>query len=899
MKKILYFIFFTCFFLNCTAALASEGGEVILDLDAPGQEMHEITLESQINDVIEVGQYFDLNYPGNRINEDFIEDVRKFFPNAGLQELYDKQALIRDGVKFYRFFRDTYNSVKEKMLIPEEPPLVVADKDYDTGYKEEYIETAPDQLAVIEDFKKVLSYGPDSRDYKAFEQKYIKDHAKDMPKDKLDRFAMMVKKLDWKKLPFYGVIFEDPFSGKDGMGKWVEADGVKLRAITAGSKTGKNKNMRGAVHFSLKDGYAVLALPSGEFSKPKIDFSGSENLESASVFYPFPERQVGEGNSDLAVYTENFAIPVLFTMKDSAQPLKLNGAVKFTLCKTDGSGCQSMELKPGLILEPGDDFRSAVNNFVIQSFNNLPQTGSGDVELKEAVVDTEKDGGEVLRLIFKQSAPVAKFDVFIDDASHLAFERPRVAINGDDIIARLIPLQKDAKLEGKEFDVTVRYGSNDSFRTKITAKESSWFDFMQNKLTVGIILLGILGGFILNFMPCVFPVLSIKLISLTKFGARSGNKTSKNFLLTVGGIFASFFVIAALLSLLKYLGYSIGWGMQFQSPSFLVLMIFVITLFMAQIWGLFDFRIPDKLNRFLTKRDENDNLVHFLTGILIVLMATPCTAPYLATAIGFALSGSVMDIFVIMMAVAFGLSIPYFLLLFIADITIYLPKPGPWMNKLNNFMILMLLLTLVWLFSILYAQAGIAAAAWLFLFSFLFLAVVWFFNLLMRAIDLRPENEADKKRLRRFFRFIALSLCALLVLLSLWNTHRDFTERQEQELASKERVINYDEIAAYIRDDKIVIVSVGADWCLTCVYNDVSVFSKYRFKEMLRNEDVVMIDIDWTNYNAEVLDFMEKFGRKGLPFYVLFSKMIPDGMVLPEVLSETELLKIIRDIQGK
>ncbi len=899
MKKIFYLIFFACFFLNGVICSAAEEGNIELDLtdaDLP----QEITLQDQINTVLEVGNFFEKNYPGDMILEDLTDDLAKFFPEATTQQLYDRSEWVRDGVRFYRFVKDIYGKVKEKMLMPEEPPLVVAEEDYDTGYNEEYIETKPDEVAVIEDFKKVLSYGPDSRDYKAFKEKYIKDSEKNMPADAFENFSRMLKKLEWKKLPFYGLFYEDPFSGRDGMGEWVKQDENWVRLIAEDSKIGDKKTVRGAVHFHILDGYAVSAYQKGNLPAPTFDFSGSENLEKASIFRPYPERIISDSpENDLIAYSENFAIPVLFEVKDNQSNMKLSADVKFTLCKIETGECREVNAKPEMTLHPGMVFRSAVRNFVAQSFNLLPQT-SGDLKLKAAVIDEgDEKEGQVLRLVYTRLHDTAKVDVFADSEEHLEFQRPRIAINDDEITVRLIPKEKQNDLVGKEFEITVSYNEHDSFREKVVAEKASWFDFMQNKLSLGIVLIAVLGGFILNFMPCVFPVLSVKLISLTGFGKRTQGKLRREFFLTILGIFLSFWIISAVLSLLKYLGYSIGWGMQFQNPFFLVLMIFVVSLFITQLCGLIEFRTPDWVNHLVSKNRDKDGIMHFLTGILVVVMATPCTAPYLGTAVGFALSGSVVDIFVIMTAVALGLSIPYLMLLFVSDISIYLPKPGAWMNKLSRFMILMLILTLIWLMSVLYAQTDVKAIIHLSLYLLVFLVIIALRSSMIRKMEILSEDGEIKRLAYHMINAVVIFVCLVLVFFSMLDVSRHFDRHRKINLENKLQFINYQEIADYVKDDKIVVVAVGADWCLTCMYNDVAVFSNFQVRRLLREENFVLIEVDWTNYNKEVLDFMEKFGRKGLPFYVLFSKMIPDGMVLPEVLTEHGFMKIIEDIKGR
>ena len=214
-------------------------------------------------------------------------------------------------------------------------------------------------------------------------------------------------------------------------------------------------------------------------------------------------------------------------------------------------------------------------------------------------------------------------------------------------------------------------------------------------------------------------------------------------------------------------------------------------------------------------------------------------------------------------------------------------------------MILMLLLTLVWLMSVLYAQTDVKAIIHLSLYLLAFVIFIALRSSIVKKMEVLQEESEIKRLAYHLVNAVIILLCLTLVFFSVLDVNRHFDRHRKINLENKLQFINYQEIADYVKDDNIVIVAVGADWCLTCMYNDVAVFSNFQVRRLLNEEKFVLIEVDWTNYNEEVLDFMEKFGRKGLPFYVLFSKMIPDGMVLPEVLTERSFMKIIEDIKGR
>ena len=868
--------------------------EVILDLDDTETiEKETPTFPEVVDGYISIGKYFNETYPGNEIEKDFSEDVAQKFPNLSQQEVYDREATIRWLIKFYRYGKEVYEDIKAKFLLPEEPPLIVAETEYDLPKKQEYIPS--DDLVVVEDFKKVLSYGGNVRDFKAYKARYEREKQASSQNEGFAKLNTMLKKLEWKKLLFYGVIYEDPFVGKQGTGKWVKSDNVEIRLIAEDSTINNKKDIRGGIHFDLKADYFILAQNYKEYKKPTISFADSKNLVKATYDFPVPLRLSSTDGQTAAVWKGNFMLPLKLAIKDINQPLELKAKAEFTICSREFI-CKEEQVNLELKLEAGEGFYSSVNNFIIQSFYRQPQEKTSVFELKKAVVDEVSPTEEVLRLEFSTKDDLNNFDVYVEDEDNILFERPRISVGDNGITARLSPVNKTQKLENHNFTITARLNDEEYLRKSINVQKASGFDYQIGHLSLSLILMAVIGGFLLNFMPCVFPVLSIKLLSLTKFGATSPEKLRRNFALTIGGIFASFELIAIMLSLLKFGGKSIGWGMQFQNPIFLIIMIFAITIFMAIVWNWLGIKTPQWLKQQLTPKKKTADIAHFFTGALAVLMSTPCTAPYLGTAIGFALGGSIMDIWLVLNAVALGLSLPYILVYYFPNIVDFMPKPGSWMERLNKIMGFMLFLTLVWLLSILYAQMGWSATFRTILYIGAFLFILYYRHQLLDAVDETDFEPEVKERVFCWYNRSIISVLIVILSIALFDGVRSFNTEQEISTSGKEEIINYDKISARIKEGKTVIVAVGADWCLTCKYNDATVFDNAIIENFLKNNNVELIEVDWTSYNKEVLSFMKKFGRQGLPFYVAFSPMVPDGMVLPEILTERNLSKILRSI---
>lgn len=899
MKKFLISVFFACNLLCAHNALAdNEADMAVLSTEeaAPGDDVTEITVPEMFNSFLTIGKYFHEKYPGLDIEKDFSAEVAKVFPELTLQEVYEREQNIRDAVKAYRYFSALYEDVKAKMLVPDAPPLVVDEDEYDKAdNSRSYVDS--DELVVVEDFKKVLSYGSNRRDFEAFAAKYQRDKEKASGKNDIQKLSGLLTKLEWKKLPYYGIIYEDPFTGSKGTGEW-DADGkVKVRLIAEDSTLNNKSHFLGAVHFDLPEDEFIVAQKYQEYIKPQFDFSGSENLKKAKEYYPLPFRLLGSESKDTVVYKDNFAIPLEIDVEDVDKPLVLKAKVDFAVCDFEQK-CRKVELNPVLKLESGEGFYSSVNNFIIQSFNNIPPDNNSGLKIEKAVIDEGNGNTQTLRIEFKVKETPTNFDIFVESDDNIEFYRPRIAIGDNKVIVRFNPIDKNVNLIDKSFVVTARLSLLEHLRQEITAHKASVFDYMPETLSIGVLLLAVLGGFILNFMPCVFPVLSIKLLSLTKFGANKSENVKKNFILTIAGIFIAFLIISSILALLKSIGYAIGWGMQFQNAVFLVFIIFIIGLFLSELWGWLNISTPSWMNKFLKSKQEEQGLLHFLTGVFVVVMATPCTAPYLGTAIGFALAGNIPDIFAVMTAVALGLSLPYILVILMHDAAALLPKPGKWMNRLNFIMGLMLFLTIIWLFSILYVQTDFWTSFRLGIYLFIFMLLLGFRKLLLDLLEVAGYEPYIKDGVEKLVRRTAFVLGIIIFAGAVWDIGWHFNHIQQERIENKAKQIDYDVISQKVKEGKIVVVSVGADWCLTCKYNDVMVFSTTAVEDVLKKNNAELIEVDWTGYNEEVLKFMEKYGRKGLPFYVVFSPMIPDGMVLPEVLSGREFSRIINNIGG-
>jgi thiol:disulfide interchange protein DsbD len=370
-------------------------------------------------------------------------------------------------------------------------------------------------------------------------------------------------------------------------------------------------------------------------------------------------------------------------------------------------------------------------------------------------------------------------------------------------------------------------------------------------------------------MPCVFPILSIKLLSLLNLADDNPREVRLQNITYVAGVLVSFLAIAFLLAGLRSAGQLVGWGFQLQSAVFIAALIWLFLAMALNLFGLFEIELFD-LNAGHQLTMHGGYWGSFFTGVLAVVVSSPCTAPFMGVALGFGLSQPVHILFAVFFMLGLGLGFPYLLFAIFPGWARYLPRPGPWMKWLKQIMAVPLLLTAVWLFWILTQMRGTSA-----------LIAVGVGCILVIVL-------ASVAR----FRKAAVLLAALAVLGGL-GVYVHGRKPPPAALHAKGPWQPYS--AAYLESLKgqKVFVDMTADWCLTCKVNERLVLDDAEVQEAFKKHGVVLVMGDWTNRNPEITEFLNRYQRVGVPFYILYSPKHPDGLVLPEVLTKSKFLETL------
>ena len=384
-----------------------------------------------------------------------------------------------------------------------------------------------------------------------------------------------------------------------------------------------------------------------------------------------------------------------------------------------------------------------------------------------------------------------------------------------------------------------------------------------------ILLLALLGGFILNGMPCVLPILSLKLFGLVQASGKSTRSIRIGALATTAGILASFWALAGAAILARQAGAAIGWGVQFQQPGFVAFLTVVVLLFSLNLWGLFEIPLPARLAKLgdagATSGSGDSLLGHFASGLFATLMATPCSAPFLGTALSFALGQSGGTIFAVLTAVGAGLALPYLLLAAAPAAAKWMPRPGTWMLTLRGVMGFLLAGAVVWLIFVLAGQIDSVSLA---LFEIGLLGLAFFLWLRQRA--------EHQRRATGFWWLLAAATAIGLITFAARATpaaHALPGAATASGAASGPvawQPFDRAEAERLAASGRLVFLDVTADWCVTCKVNERIVLNAPEVVAAFRAHGVVAMKADWTNRDDGIARFLAEHGRYGIPFYMLY-----------------------------
>lgn len=675
---------------------------------------------------------------------------------------------------------------------------------------------------------------------------------------------------------------------------WQTTEHGRVRLVSGVEAVGTGATVPLGLQFDMAPGWKIYWRSPGDAGfPPRIDWSGSQNLAGASILWPAPQRFTIL-DFETVGYEGGVVLPIDARLVRPGDPLTLAATVDYLTCK-DICVPLTARLELSLPAGPatGGTFAADIARFAARvpplqgTTAAAGATKSGQLAVQSVSL---ADDGATLSVAVRATEPIRQPDVFIEGPDDLAFGAPRVerAANGATAILRVPVLGSPAAIEalvGQRLTLTVVDGDRAVEGEKVVATGAPLTAAVPAlpppRSLLGVLILALAGGLILNLMPCVLPVLSIKLLTVVSHGGGDRRQVRLGFLAAAAGILFSFLILAAALIALQAAGVAAGWGLQFQQPWFLIAMTLVVTLFACNLWGLFEIGTPESVIAVDARAGRVRGLGgHFLTGALATLLATPCTAPFVGTAIGFALSGGPRDTVLVFVALAIGLALPYLAVAAVPSLATQLPRPGRWMIWLRRVLGVVLAGTGVWLLTILAVSRGVDHA--------LLIGVLVVAMVLALALGraLLPE------RLKRLGPALAVAFGVATFLVPAGSdAPAGLSGEPGWQPLDRAR------IAELVASGHTVYVNVTADWCLTCKVNERLVLARDPVVSRLTAGDVITMRGDWTKPDEAIARYLAGFGRYGIPFDAVYGPALPGGEALPELLTADAVMTTLERAQ--
>lgn len=679
---------------------------------------------------------------------------------------------------------------------------------------------------------------------------------------------------------------------------------ARLRLLVGGVAAGDPASLLLGLEFEILAGWKIYWRTPGDAGyPPEIDWAGSENIDAPAIRWPVPERFHVLGLETLG-YHDGVVLPIAARLKDATKPTRLRAKISYLVCDEiciPGDAVLSLDLGAADLgaadLDAADLGEAATARAqIIQALTRVPGDGvSAGLAIERAEYSADDS---LLAVTVRSVAPLRTPDLYVEGPENYFFAAPsvhfwegkrraifRLAVEGPDGAS-----PKQNAMLGMDLRLTLVDGLGGAnlraAEVQITVAPANAAAFADLTF-VAAILLAILGGLILNLMPCVLPVLSLKLLAIAGHGGAPRAVVRKSFLATSAGILFAFLILATLIFLLRSAGQAVGWGFQFQSPFFVLFMVVLLVLFAANLLGFFVVRMPVTVQTYLAARGHGEGSVaHFLTGMFATVLATPCSAPFLGTSIGFALSRGAVEIYAIFVALGLGLAIPYLLIVLFPGLATRLPRPGPWMGGLRRVLGVALLATAVWLLTVFAGEVGTWAS----------LIVGALMAGLLLAVGLRERFS----RARPMLTVLAALFLGFPFLLTAYGP-TFFPSPDRVHLESSDgpwQTFDLAAIPGLVSQGKLVFVDVTADWCITCQANKVLILNRGEAARRLRGRDVVAMRADWTRPNEKIAAYLAQFGRFGIPFNVVYGPSAPAGIPLPELLTQNAVREAMARAKG-
>ena len=600
------------------------------------------------------------------------------------------------------------------------------------------------------------------------------------------------------------------------------------------------------VKIDLKKGWKTYWKNPGDAGAPlTINWKDSSFANKLRVLFPFPKEFLDHGVSTIG-YEDQVIFPVSI-QKNEMNKIDKEINLDYLVCKDICIPIsETKKLKLNLLNEVRSDT-------FLQNYETVPKSKQNHFNIDHSIVSNEK-----IKIKFINNDEFENIDLFAySEDTNLRVKKQKSFFE--------VLFDKNIDSLNRPINISV---SNGKVYQEILFDPNKY-----NKIDTQIlyfIILAFIGGLILNLMPCVLPILSLKLYSFFSFVKEDDNKIRYDCSLIVAGIISSFLFLAITVIFVKTLGHEVGWGFQFQNDYFLIFILILILIFSLNLLGFYEIILPqnisNKINNFLDTKSKSG---HYFSGVFSTLLATPCSAPFLGTAVGFSMGSSNQNIIIVFLSIALGFSFPYLCFIVLPKIVKLFPKPGKWMNNLKYLLGLLMLLSFVWIS---------------YLCNINYLAILFFTSLILLFSYFNKRNKFTM-------------MTSLLFIVTNIFVFSEITDIEKKRLIWEN--YNQKSLENYLSDNRFVLVDVTADWCVTCQFNKITTLNTKKIVDFLTENQVIVIRADWTDKDKNIFDFIKKYDRFGIPVNLVYGPNNKEGILLPEILSKDIVINKLMEIGVK
>lgn len=650
---------------------------------------------------------------------------------------------------------------------------------------------------------------------------------------------------------------------------------VSVKLELTGHYEAERNLLPALLHVELDDGWKTYWRSPGEGGiPPTFDWSESSNIDDIEWHWPVPSRYSIQG-IDTVGYQGSLTFPLMVQLSSDARQAHISATLTMSSCTTV---CvltdYPIDLQVDLDTLTVDSDRAFVFN---QAMGKVPREYDSN-NVKQAIWS---DANQRVQLTIERDSGWQNPQLFIhsnDKAlADAEFSSPDIQVEDNTLTANVDVSHwlELPDLSGAELIATV---SDEKFAAEYKVQLTAGTISNNTPPLWAILLMALAGGLILNIMPCVLPVLGLKVQSLMLSDAQQPKVVRKQFFASSLGIINSFLVIALGLMALRWSGSSVGWGIQFQNPYFIAALVAITWVFALNLMGAFEFRLPSSLSTSAATAGDDSYKGHFLQGMLATVLATPCTAPFLGTAVAFALAAESSVILLVFATLGVGMALPWLLIVVFPKTAKLLPKPGRWMQWVKPVFAIMMLATTVWLTTLLKN----------FISNEVFLAL----TVVLSVLTLVTIGKVHGRKA------LFLSIGGFLVLAAVVGTTLILTaDRWVNKLPQDHQwqSLTQERIDEAVASGQTVFVDVTADWCITCQANKVGVLLQDPVFTALGQEHVTRLRGDWTKANESITQYLKANNTFGVPFNKVYGPSAPDGITLPVVLSKDNVMDALED----